>query len=67
MTRPKYLYALSDELHVHASSAGAVTVQQADPIGRDQRDSMLHLDREDAAKLRDALDQWLKESDNAQA
>jgi len=64
MGKPKYLYEIEPhETVAHASDGGCITVQQADLLDSDARDKCIFLNRQNAAKLRDALDAWLSETE----
>jgi len=66
MSRPKYLYEIvPHETVLHSDGADTITVQQANLLGG-TRQSFVILDRENAEKTRDALDQWLKETASAE-
>jgi len=64
MRKPKYLYEIEpQETLAHAMGAGCITVQQKDLLDGDAPDRLIYLSRADAAKLRDALGQWLSETE----
>lgn len=63
MSRPKFLYEIEEkQLVLHSNTTKSCTLQQGDVLGRERNpDACIFLDRENAAGLRDALDQWLNE------
>lgn len=62
MSFRRYRYVIAErETVAHALDGKVLTVTQADLLGGDSQ-SNIYLDREAAAKLRDALDQWLGET-----
>ena len=64
MTRPKYFYEVEARQTVaHADTGEVITLQQAHLIHKDAPDSLIHLDRENAVTLRDALNKWLAETE----
>lgn len=64
MSRPKYLYEIVEkETVLHANDGGCITIQQANLLGIKEPDKCIFLDRKNAEATRDALDQWLKESE----
>lgn len=68
MSRPKYLYEIVEkETVLHANDGGCITIQQANLLGLNDRDATIFLDRKNAEATRDAIDQWLKETADAEA
>jgi hypothetical protein len=59
MGKPAFIRAVTDGLHVHANSPGAVTIQQAPLLGGGGADSTIILNREDARQVAAALPAFL--------
>lgn len=63
MAKPQFHYVIAPNAVVaYAHNGRAIIVQQTDPLGSEggAPDAKVIVDRDEAAKLRDALADWLK-------
>lgn len=60
MAKPYYFILDNGKLVAHADDGKCLTVQQAHPLEGGRPDSLIFLERDDCARLRDALTEYLE-------